>query len=257
MKIRTLIVDDEPLAREKIRTLLAGDPEIELVGECGDGTAAAAAMVKKDPDLVFLDVQMPEMDGFAALEAVGGGRMPVVVFVTAFDEYALKAFEVHALDYLLKPFDRQRFSAALRRAKERIRSDRGRALGGRVEELLGELRERGERRWLEQLVVKSKGRIFFVDLDAIERIEAAGNYVELHTEEEAHLIRGTMKRLEERLDPKRFLRVHRSHIVNLQRIREVHPWFNGDYRIVMKSGAQVTTGGAYRDALSSLLDNPI
>ena len=257
MSIRTLIVDDEPLAREKVRTLLAGDPDVEVIGECGDGPAAAAAILERDPDLVFLDVQMPEMDGFAVLDAVGTERVPAVIFVTAFDEYALKAFDVHALDYLLKPFDRQRFEAALQRAKERIRTDRGRDLDERIDSLLDELRDRGRTRWLERWVVKSHGRIFFVDVDEIERIEAAGNYVELHTGTASHLIRGTMKALERRLDPERFVRVHRSHMINWRHIREVHPWFNGDFRIVMKSGAEVTTGGAYRETLRELLDNQL
>ncbi len=254
--IRALIVDDEPLAREKIRTLVAADGEIEVVDECGDGRAAAAAILEHDPDLVFLDVQMPEMDGFAALEAVGGERTPVVVFVTAYDEYALKAFEVRALDYLLKPFDRTRFEAALARAKERVEADRGGGLAERIDGLLGELRgEHG--RWLEHLVVKSRGRIFFVSVDEVERIEAAGNYVELHIGDDEHLVRGTLKGLEQKLDPARFIRVHRSHIVNIRRIREIHPWFNGDYRIVLQSGAEITSGGSYRDALRDLLENPI
>lgn len=203
-KIRALIVDDEPLAREKIRTLLARDPEVEIAGECGDGRSAAQAILEHDPDLVFLGVQMPQMDGFAALEAIAGERAPVVVFVTAYDEHALKAFEVHALDYLLKPFDAQRFAAALDAAKQRVRADRGGALGERLQRLLGALeRERGDR-WLRRLVVKSQGRIFFVPVEDIDWIEAAGNYVGLHVGEREHLIRGTMKGLEERLDPAAF-----------------------------------------------------
>ena len=256
MTIRTLIVDDEPLAREKIRTLLAEHTEIEVVDECGDGRAAVAAILERSPDLVFLDVQMPEMDGFAVLEAVGSQRTPVVVFVTAFDEYAVKAFEVRALDYLLKPFDRGRFEAALDRAKQRVRVERGDALARRIDGLLSELRgERG--RWLEQLVVKARGRIFFVSVEEIERIEAAGNYVELHVGGDSHLVRGTLKGLEEKLDPARFVRVHRSHIISTRHIQELQPWFNGDYRIVLRSGAEITSGGSYRDTLRELLENPI
>lgn len=257
MTIRALIVDDEPLAREKIRTLLERDVEVEVVGECGDGRTAAAAIIESDPDLVFLDVQMPEMDGFAALEALGGRSAAVIVFVTAYDEYALKAFEVHALDYLLKPFDRERFLSALERAKKRVRADREEGLNDRIEKLLEDLRVGDKGRWLEQLVVKSRGRIFFVPTEEIDRVTAAGNYVELHVAGESHLIRGTMKGLERRLDPSRFARVHRSHIVNIRRIREIHPWFNGDYRIVLEGGDEVTTGPAYRDTLRQLLDNPI
>jgi two-component system LytT family response regulator len=257
MTIRTLIVDDEPLARERIRTLLETDVEVEIVGECGDGRSAAAAILESDPDLVFLDVQMPEMDGFAALEAVRGRSAPVVVFVTAYDEYALKAFEVHALDYLLKPFDRPRFLSALGRAKRRVRADRDGGLAEGIERMLEEVRASGPDRWLEQLVVKSRGRIFFVRTEEIERVTAAGNYVELHVGGASHLIRGTMKGLERRLDPSRFARVHRSHIVNLRRIREIHPWFNGDYRIVLAGGDEITTGAAYRERMRQVLDNPI
>jgi two-component system LytT family response regulator len=257
MTIRTLIVDDEPLARERIRTLLEAEVDVEIVGECGDGRSAAAAILEREPDLVFLDVQMPEMDGFAALQAVGGRTAPVIVFVTAYDEYALKAFEVHALDYLLKPFDRARFLSALRRAKKRLRADRDGELAEGIESLLEEVRASGRDRWLDQLVVKSRGRIFFVRTEELERVTAAGNYVELHVGGESHLIRGTMKGLERRLDPSRFARVHRSHIVNLRRIREIHPWFNGDYRIVLAGGDEITTGAAYRERMRRLLDNPI
>lgn len=257
MTIRTLIVDDEPLARERIRTLLEAEVDVEIVGECSDGRSAAAAILEREPDLVFLDVQMPEMDGFAALRAVGGRTAPVIVFVTAYDEYALKAFEVHALDYLLKPFDRTRFLSALRRAKKRLRADRDGELAEGIESLLEEVRASGRDRWLDQLVVKSRGRIFFVRTEELERVTAAGNYVELHVGGESHLIRGTMKGLERRLDPSRFARVHRSHIVNLRRIHEIHPWFNGDYRIVLAGGDEITTGAAYRERMRRLLDNPI
>lgn len=256
MSIRALIVDDEPLAREKIRTLLAEDPDVEVVAECGDGRNAAMAIVEQDPDLVFLDVQMPEVDGFAALDAVRGVRQPIVIFVTAYDEYAIKAFEVHALDYLLKPFDRTRFSAALARAKERIRSDRRPAGGEPVIDLLNELRRERRDRWLERLVVKSRGRVFFVSTNEIDWIEAAGNYVKLHIGSDAHLIRSRMKALEQRLDPDRFLRVHRSAIVNIARINQIEPWSGGEYVITLESGATIKSGASYREALTTLMENP-
>ncbi|NIR42440.1 MAG: response regulator transcription factor [Gemmatimonadetes bacterium] len=256
MSIRALIVDDEPLAREKIRTLLAEDPEVEVVAECGDGRSAAAAIVEHDPDLVFLDVQMPEVDGFTALDAVRGVRLPIVIFVTAHDEYALRAFEVHALDYLLKPFDRGRFTAALARAKERVYSDRRSADRDPVFELLDELRRERRGRWLDRLVVKARGRVFFVPANAIDWIEAAGNYVELHVGSESHLIRSTMKAMEERLDPARFLRVQRSAIVNISRIQHIEPWSSGEYLITLKSGAAVQSGASYREALKALMENP-
>lgn len=256
MSIRALIVDDEPLAREKIRTLLADDSEVEVVAECGDGRSAAKAIIEHEPDLVFLDVQMPEVDGFAALDAAQGVRMPIVIFVTAYDEYALQAFEVHALDYLLKPFDRDRFATALTRAKQRVQSDRHFADRESMLELLSELRRERRGGWLERLVVKSRGRVFFVPAGEIDWIEAAGNYVELHIGSQSHLIRSTMKTLEERLDPALFLRVRRSAIVNISRIQHIEPWSNGEYLITLKSGANVKSGVAYREALRTLMENP-
>lgn len=256
MRIRTLIIDDEPLAREKIRMLLHSDPEIEIVGESGGGQEAANTILEETPDLVFLDIQMPQLDGFGVLQAIDAQRMPVIVFVTAYDEYALKAFEVHALDYLLKPFDRDRFQAALVRAKKQVRSERTTEVNERIFSLLSQLKE-GEAGWLDRLVVKTGGRISFVQVDEIDWIEAAGNYVELHVGQESHLVRGTMKGLEERLDPRRFVRVQRSAIVNIRRIREIQPWFSGDYLIVLEGGGEITTGQAYRTGLKALIDNVV
>ena len=256
MTIRALIVDDEPLAREKIRTLLADDDDVQIVGECGDGRSAARAIRESDPDLVFLDVQMPEMDGFATLEAADREDMPVIVFVTAYDQYALKAFDVHALDYLLKPFDRDRFQAALERAKRRLRDDGADATDDRILKLLREFKQTRESGWLERLVVKARGRVFFVPVEQVDWIEAAGNYVQLHVGDESHLIRSTMKGLEEKLDPSRFIRVHRSAMVNISRIKEIQPWFNGEYTITLESGANVTTGQSHRETLRSLMENP-
>jgi two-component system LytT family response regulator len=256
MNIRALIVDDEPLAREKIRTLLADDSEVVVVAECGDGHSAAKAIIEHEPDLVFLDVQMPEADGFAALDAVQGVSMPVVIFVTAYDDYALQAFEVHALDYLLKPFDRDRFISALTRAKRQVQSDRQSTQREPITALLHELRRERRGGWLERLVVKTRGRVFFVATGEIDWIEAAGNYVQLHVGSESHLIRSTMKTLEERLDPDLFLRVRRSAIVNISRIQHIEPWSSGEYLITLKSGADVMSGAAYREALKALMENP-
>lgn len=255
MRIRTLIVDDEPLAREKIHTLLQDHPQIKVVGEARDGVEAVAAIRRDSPDIVFLDVQMPELDGFGVLAEVGTRSVRAVVFVTAYDEYALKAFDVHAIDYLLKPFDRERFDTALERAIEQVRGRRSES-DERILALLAELQAAGRRDYLERLVVKSGGRIYFVPVDDIDWIEAAGNYVELHVGRTSHLIRGTMKTLEEELDPTTFARVHRSAIVNIRRIKELQPWFNGEYVIVLNSGDQVTSGGSYREALKELLENP-
>jgi two-component system LytT family response regulator len=248
--IRTLIVDDEPLARQRLRALLEADPDVELVGECGDGREAVAVLQKIRPDLVFLDVQMPALDGFGVLAAVGG-RLPVVVFVTAHDRYALRAFEVHALDYLLKPFDKDRFHTALARAKAQVRREQDGAVSQRLLDLLKDVRE--PRNALGRLVVKSGGRVYFVRVEDIDWVEAAGNYVRLHVGKEDHLLRESMAGLEARLDAARFLRIHRSTIVNVERIRELQPAFHGDYAVILRDGTELTLSRGYRDRLQALL----
>jgi two-component system, LytTR family, response regulator len=248
-KIRTLIVDDEPLARERIVDMLVGDAEVAIIGECGDGLAAVAAIEAHKPDFVFLDVQMPELDGFGVLEAIE--QTPVIIFVTAYDQYALRAFEVHALDYLLKPFDRERFDKALRRAKRQIERERAGTMNRELVALLADLKSRP--RPLERLVIKAGGRVFFLRVDEIDWIEAAANYVKLHAGGEAHLLRETINGLAAKLDPDKFLRVHRSIIVNLERVKEMQPWFHGDYVIIMQDGAQLTSSRNYREQLRKLL----
>lgn len=247
MKIRTLIVDDEPLGRERIRALLARDREIEVVEECPDGRRAVAAIERSRPDLVFLDVQMPEMNGFAVLEAIAGDRMPVIIFVTAYDRYAVQAFEVHALDYLLKSFDRDRFEAALKRAKEEIHRSKTGVLNERLVGLLEDLQAKQKR--LTRLVVKSGGRIVFLRVDEIDWVEAADNYVRIHAGRESHLIRETLQSLEGRLNPDKFLRIHRSTLVNLDRIRELQPIFHGDYLVKLNDGTELTLSRNYRERL--------
>jgi two-component system LytT family response regulator len=248
VKIRTLIVDDEPLGRERIRTLLAGDPEIEVVGECLDGRQAITAIEQRNPDLVFLDVQMPEVDGFSVLEAICVERMPVIIFVTAYDRYAVQAFEVHALDYLLKSYDRERFSAAVQRAKEEIQRSRGEgALNERLVGLLENLQTKKDR--LTRLVIRSAGRIVFLRVEEIDWIEAADNYVRVHAGKESHLIRETLQSLEKRLDSGKFLRIHRSFLVNLDRIRELQPIFHGDYAVKLADGTELTLSRNYREKL--------
>ncbi len=244
MKIRALIVDDEPLARARLRALLADEPDVEVVGECGDGLEAVAAVQDLTPDLLFLDVQMPTLDGFGVLEALEAGPMPAIIFVTAYDRYALRAFEVHALDYLLKPFDRDRFHKALERARAAL--DRpGKAEAD--QRLLGLLQDQKKApRPLERLLIKTAGRVFFLRTEEIDWIEAAGNYVRLHVGAEAHLLRETMNGLEARLEPARFLRIHRSTIVNVDRIQELQAWFHGDYLVILRGGTQLTLSRGYR-----------
>ena len=262
-KVRALIVDDEPLARQNIRLLLEADPEVEIVGEVGDGAAAVKAVRRLSPDLVFLDIQMPEMSGFDVLAALDAERLPAVVFVTAFDRYALRAFEVHALDYLLKPFDDARFEKALRQAKSQIK---GREIGRLSERLLALLDERDARgpavadagraparNYLKRLLVKTAGRVFFLKADDIDWIEAADYYVKLHVGRKGHLLREAMSELEARLDPDKFLRIHRSTIVNLDRIRELSPLPGGEYTVVLHDGTELRLSRSRREQLQSWL----
>ena len=251
MKIRALIVDDEPLARERIRTLLRKEPDIEVADECGDGMRAIAAIAKLRPDLVFLDVQMPESSGFDVVEAIGAERMPAVIFVTAYDKYALRAFDVHALDYLLKPFDRARFREALERARTQIRHEQSGEINRRLLALLKDVRPEGQRR--ERLVVRDGGRILFLRTDEIDWIEAAGNYLKLHAGRHAHMMRETMAAIEAQLDPARFVRVHRSTIVNLDRVREMQPGPHGDSALVLRDGTRLTLSRTCRARFENAL----
>jgi len=250
--IRTLICDDEPLARERVRSLLADQPGLEVVGEASDGDQAVAAILGQEPDLVFLDVQMPKRTGFDVIQAVGADRMPAVVFVTAYDQYALKAFDVHAVDYLLKPFDRERFEGAVDRARRKLDADEGGALKTQLMQLVREMQPAAAPRQ-DRIVVKSGGRLFFLRTDEIDWIEAAGNYVRVHVGKEAHLLRETMNAIETRLDQKMFLRIHRSRIVNMERVKELHPWFNGDYAGILGDGTKLMLSRGYRDKLQERL----
>ncbi len=250
-KIRALVVDDEPLARRRIRRLLARDPDVEVIGECANGYEAISAITEHKPDLLFLDVQMPEVDGFTVLEKVGQRALPFVVFVTAYDQYALKAFEVSAVDYLLKPFDRKRFEKALQRAKTRMSSERGSELNQQTMALLQELR--AESRHLGRLLVKSAGRAFFLKTEEIDWIEAEGKYVRLHVGRESYLLRDGIGNLEAQLDPKKLLRIHRSTIVNIDRVKEFQPWFNHEYRVVLRDGTELMLSRSCRKKLAELL----
>jgi two-component system LytT family response regulator len=246
-RVRVLVADDEPLARERLRLLLSREEGIDLVAECPNGPDAIEAIDRLQPDLVFLDIQMPGANGFEVIEAIGAERMPLVVFVTAFDQYALRAFDVHALDYLLKPFDRERFHEALVRARQQLDRRTNGDLERRLLELVQDLKPSAQR--LERFVIKSGGRVFFVRSDEIDWIEAAGNYVKLHVAGEAHLFRETMNTLEAQLDPDTFFRIHRSHIVNIERVKELQPWFNGEYVVFLRNGTRLTLSRGYREKL--------
>jgi two-component system LytT family response regulator len=254
-KIRALIVDDEPLARRRIRRLLRDHPDIEAVGESPDGRSALAAFNELSPDLIFLDVQMPELDAFSFLEALDPERLPFLIFVTAYDQYALKAFEFYALDYLLKPFDRRRFNKALTRARSRIRTERAVDANLRAVALLEEIRARSN--YLERLVVKSGGRVFFLKTDEIDWIEAEGKYVRLHVGKESYLLREAIGALETQLDPKRLARIHRSTIVNIDRISRLDPWFHNDYRVILRDGTQLTMSRTCRKRLGEVLGSSL
>jgi two-component system LytT family response regulator len=248
--IRVLIVDDEPIARRGIRQQLRGEADVEIIGECGDGAAAIEAITELAPDLVFLDIQMPEVSGFDVVEAIGVARMPAVIFVTAYDEHALRAFDVHAVDYVLKPIDRHRFRTAVERARRRLAEGPG-DLDRRIAAALGEL-GRPANDYPKRLAIKGDGRVILVDVDEVDRLEAAGNYVEVHCGARHHLLRGTMASLEGRLDPARFVRVSRSSIVNADRVRELQPMFNGDFVVVLRDGRKVAGSRRYRAALDVL-----
>jgi two-component system, LytTR family, response regulator len=248
--IRTLIVDDEPPSRRRVRDLLADDPEFVLIGECGDGVEAVAMLRAQPCDLVFLDVQMPGLDGLEVARLLAEGSGPAVIFVTAHDCYALPAFEVHAVDYLLKPFDQDRFRKALAWAKAGVRRDHGETPAPLAPAALAELR--GAPRPLERVTIKTAGRIYFLKTEEIDWVEAAGNYLRLHVGGKTHSLRETMNNLEARLDPERFWRIHRSTIVCVDRIKELQPLFHGDYVVVLRDGTELTLSRTYRRTLPGL-----
>jgi len=257
-KIKTLIVDDEPLARRNLRVLLEGDPQIEIMGECRNGREAIKAIESAPPDLLLLDIQMPELDGFDVLAQVGPERMKAIIFVTAFDQYALKAFEVHALDYLLKPFDDARFARALQEAKSQIEKHEISKLSHKLLALLQERetdrkQRRGQKTYLTRLMIKLASRVILLKVSEIDWIEADGNYAKLHVGRKSHLLREKMQDLEDQLDPRKFVRIHRSIIVNLERIKEMHPHFNGDYILVLEDGTQLKLSRSRRDNLEARL----
>ena len=253
MSIRTMIIDDEPLARERVKRFLRDEDEIEIICECSNGVDAVGAIKEKKPDLVFLDIQMPEKNGFEVIRSLSGKYLPTVVFVTAYDQYALQAFDVHALDYLLKPFTRERLHRAVMRAREQIDGKRFGRIDERLTSLIADLKT--EKKYLERLVVKTTGRVFFLKSDEIDWIEAAGHYVKLHVGRETHMIRETMNGIETKLDPDRFLRIHRSTVVHIDRIKELHPMFSGDYAVILRDGTELALSRNYRERFVELFEN--
>jgi two-component system LytT family response regulator len=254
MKIRTLIVDDEAHARVRIRQLLKDAPDFEIVGECGNGRQAVEVTRREKPDLVFLDVQMPRLTGFDVCAQLGEGSRPVplIIFCTAYDEYALKAFEVHAIDYLLKPFDRERFKQALDHARAQLRRAKAAPPDPRLAALLEDLRPGFKKP--DRLVFKANGRVIFVRADAIDWIEADGNYVRLHAGTDAHYFRETLAGLEAQLPADKFMRISRSAIVNLDRIKEMQPLFYGDYTVVLHNGVKLNMSRGFRGQLEQLTE---
>ena len=247
MKIRTLIVDDEPLAREWVRNGLQDEADVEIIGECGDGFEAVKTITEQRPDLVLLDVQMPGLDGFGVLASVDPAILPAVIFITAFDRYALKDFEAHAVDYLMKPFSGERLHEAMERARGEVDKSSSKDLKVALHALIEDIQR--ERTYPEWLLIKKDERSVFLRVADIDWIESSRNNVRLHVGKEVYVFHETTTGIEARLDPKHFFRIHRSTIVNIERIREMHPWFNGDYAVTLKDGTRLTLSSTYRERL--------
>jgi two-component system, LytTR family, response regulator len=253
-KIRTMVADDEPIARARVVSLLRGEEDIELVRECATGEEAKAAIEQGNLDLLFLDIQMPEITGIDLARTIQANGMPAVVFVTAYDQYALRAFEVHALDYLLKPFSSDRFRAALGHAREHLAKRRSADEVRPAGQAPRDQQPAGRR---NRLMVKSGGRIHFIRTADIDWCEAAGNYVRMHVGPQEHLVRDTMSHLESQLDSQQFMRIHRSTIVNVDRIQEMQSSFNGEYVVLLRNGTRLTLSRGYRDAIQARLGKPL
>jgi two-component system, LytTR family, response regulator len=251
MKIRALVADDQPLARDRLAALLSEEPDIEVVGTAASGPEAVAAVQRLSPDLLLLDVQMPEMDGIAVVEAIGPARMPATVFVTAYDEYAVRAFELNAVDYLLKPFGRARLQQTVARVRQRLLGRRAEDLAARLAKVVDELRRPEHES--ERLIIRTEGRVTFVEIDRIDWIEAEGNYVRIHAGSETHLMRETLASLHSRLGDATFFRIHRSRVVNLARVHELTIGAGGDYAVVLTTGATLGLSRLYKEALQARL----
>ena len=243
MLIRALIVDDEPLARDRIREMLKEHPEVEVMGEARNGQEVVDFVTNHNPDLVFLDVQMPDLDGFSVLQNLNAERIPLIIFVTAYDQHALRAFDVHAVDYLTKPFDRQRFAEAIDQAKVFMKGAKEPDTA-RILSMLQELRTGA--RYLERFAIRNAETVFFVRAEDVDAIEAQGNYVRLNLAGASHLVRDTLNNIEAQINPRMFVRIHRQTIVNIDRVKEVQTWARGEYRVVLSTGAYYTLSRSYR-----------
>jgi two-component system, LytTR family, response regulator len=250
VQARVLIIDDEPLARDRIREMLKHDRSVQIIGEARNGAEAVAAITTEAPDIIFLDVQMPDMDGFDVLKALAVESMPLVIFVTAYDQHAIRAFDVHAIDYLMKPFDRKRFAKALDRAKAQLKRT-NEPDTGRILKLLEEMKAGAG--YLERFSIKNGASIVFVRAQDVDSIEAEGNYVRLNIANSSHLLRDTLNRIEAQIDPRTFVRIHRRTIVNINRVRELQTWARGESRVVLHSGASHTLSRGYRERFENFI----
>jgi two-component system, LytTR family, response regulator len=254
--LRVIIADDERLARTKLHILLESEPEVQVVAECEDGRQTISAIHAHLPDLLLLDIQMPDLDGFQVLNEVPPGEMPVVIFTSAYDQYAIRAFEAHALDYLLKPFDQERLHHSIERACSEVRKSGDREITHRILDLLSRVRSetRSGPEPEGRLVIRAKGRVIFLNLDEIDWVEAAANYVRLNVGKESYFFRETISRIAERLNPNLFIRIHRSTIVNVRKIKELIPVNSGEYIVILKTGKELSSSRGYRAGLQSVID---
>lgn len=250
--IRTIIADDEGLARKKSRLLLAGESGVDVVAECENGEQTVAAVQAHKPDLLLLDVQMPDLDGFQVLDKIPADQMPVIIFTTAYDHYAIRAFETHALDYLLKPFNQERLHRAIGRVKDELLKSHEQSLKARILDLLSEAKPKSQQR--RRLVIRTAGRVVFLDLTEVDWIEASANYVRLHVGKDSFLLREGIGHISAKLDPERFVRIHRSSIVNVSRIRELQPCDSGEYIAVLKDGKELSCSRGCRPQLLRLIE---
>ncbi|MCP4724955.1 MAG: response regulator transcription factor [bacterium] len=248
MPIRSLIVDDEIAAREIIKNYLSDDDNFEVIGESSNGIDAIRQIVEKKPDLVFLDIQMPEMDGFEVIETIGMEDLPHIVFVTAFDQYAIKAFEINAIDYLLKPFDRNRFLSAVNRTKEHLLSKK--TIENQLSNLLSNIKR--ESHYLSKIMVKTGGRVYFLKADNIKWIEAASNYIKIFSGKESYLVKDTLSNFEKNINPNQFVRIHRSCIININFIQEIQPWDKNNHLVILEDGKELKLSRNYKDKIFDL-----